>query len=106
MNTIQTSFSGSPGQKLLLGSSLAQSQPPAEVMTPRLKGRDLYGGPVTFGSSARKTRLLSAGPYTAAFRFVKFGFKFDFILQATSNAYHNNISSGTEQQTNRRGWSE
>lgn len=68
MNTIQTSFSGSPGQKLLLGSSLAQSQPPAEVMTPRLKGRDLYGGPVTFGSSARKTRLLSAGPYTAAFR--------------------------------------
>ena len=73
MNTIQTSFSGSPGQKLLLGSSLAQSQPPAEIMTPRLKGRDLYGGPVTFGSSARKTRLLSAGPYTAAFRFVKFG---------------------------------
>merc|ERR1719270_2872027 len=37
-------------------------------MTPRLKGQDLYGGPVMFGSSARKSRLMSASPYTAAFR--------------------------------------
>lgn len=69
-NNLQTSFSGSPGQKMLLGTSLHQptSEPERTVMTPRMKGRELYGGPVIFGSSARKSRLLSAGPYTAAFR--------------------------------------
>ena len=70
VNSLQTSFSGSPGQKMLLGTSLHQatSEPEREVMTPRMKGREMYGGPVIFGSSARKSRLLSAGPYTAAFR--------------------------------------
>ena len=70
VNSLQTSFSGSPGQKMLLGTSLHQatSETEREVMTPRMKGREMYGGPVIFGSSARKSRLLSAGPYTAAFR--------------------------------------
>jgi len=67
-NSIQTSFSGSPGQKMLLGQSLNQTGAEREVMTPRLKGQDLYGGPVMFGSSARKSRLISASPYSAAFR--------------------------------------
>jgi len=67
-NPMQTSFSGSPGQKMLLGQSLNQTGAEREVMTPRLKGQDLYGGPVMFGSSARKSRLISASPYSAAFR--------------------------------------
>ena len=33
----------SPGQRLLLGSSLNRG-PGQEVLTPRLKGEDLYGG--------------------------------------------------------------
>lgn len=69
--SLQTSFSGSPGQKMLLGNSLYQQKHlngDREVMTPRLKGQDLYGGPVIFGSSARKSRLVSASPYSAAFR--------------------------------------
>jgi len=67
--SLQTSFSGSPGQKMLLGNSLYQQRNgEREVMTPRLKGQDLYGGPVIFGSSARKSRLVSASPYSAAFR--------------------------------------
>ena len=70
MNNLQTSFSGSPGQKMLLGTSLHQASTTEdkEVMTPRMKGREMYGGPVMFGSSARRSRLLSAGPYTAALR--------------------------------------
>ena len=69
MNSLQTSFSGSPGQKMLLGgSNLSQSRTNGEVFTPRLKGQDLYGGPIIFGSSARRSRLLSASPYSAAAR--------------------------------------
>ena len=41
--SLQTSFSGSPGQRLLLGS-VNQSRSNGEVVTPRLKGQDLYGG--------------------------------------------------------------
>ena len=71
MNSFQTSFSGSPGQKMLLGTSLHNqsrtvSDEVRQVMTPRLKGQDIYGGPVMFGNSARKSRLLSSSPYTAA----------------------------------------
>lgn len=71
VNSLQTSFSGSPGQKMLLGGSsnnLSQSRTNGEVLTPRLKGQDLYGGPIIFGSSARRSRLLSASPYSAAAR--------------------------------------
>jgi len=66
---LQTSFSGSPGQRLLLGS-FAQGRVNGEVVTPRLKGQDLYGGTVMFGgsSSARRSRLQSASPYSAALR--------------------------------------
>jgi len=67
--SLQTSFSGSPGQRLLLGS-FNQSRVNGEVVTPRLKGQDLYGGPVMFGgsSSARRSRLQSSSPYSAALR--------------------------------------
>ena len=41
--SLQTSFSGSPGQRLLLGS-VNQTRANGEVVTPRLKGQDLYGG--------------------------------------------------------------
>jgi len=70
MNSLQTSFSGSPGQKMLLGgnNSLKTTKTNGEVFTPRLKGQDLYGGPIIFGSSARRSRLLSASPYSAAAR--------------------------------------
>jgi len=65
----QTSFAGSPGQKLLLGS-LSQIRTNGEAITPRLKGQDLYGGPIMFGGlgSARKARLHSASPYNVAMR--------------------------------------
>ena len=54
---------------MLLAASLNQTKPiEREVMSPRLKSQDLYGGPVMFGSSARKSRLISASPYSAAFR--------------------------------------
>lgn len=67
--SLQTSFSGSPGQRLLIGS-LNQSRTNGEIIIPRLKGQDLYGGPVMFGGlgSARRTRLQSASPYGAAMR--------------------------------------
>eukprot|EP00092_Neocalanus_flemingeri_P028743 GFUD01031207.1.p1 GENE.GFUD01031207.1~~GFUD01031207.1.p1 ORF type:complete len:618 (-),score=129.07 GFUD01031207.1:1525-3378(-) len=67
--SLQSSFSGSPGQRLLLGS-LNQTRSNGEIITPRLKGQDLYGGPVMFGcaSSARRSRLQSASPYSAALR--------------------------------------
>jgi len=67
--SFQTSFSGSPGQRLLLGS-LSQTRTNGDVITPRLKGQDLYGGPVMFGglSTARRTRLQAASPYSAAMR--------------------------------------
>jgi len=67
--SMQTSFSGSPGQRLLMGS-LSQSRTNGEIIIPRLKGQDLYGGPVMFGGlgSARRTRLQSASPYGAAMR--------------------------------------
>ena len=41
--SMQTSFSGSPGQRLLMGS-LNQSRTNGEIIIPRLKGQDLYGG--------------------------------------------------------------
>jgi len=65
----QTSFSGSPGQRILLGS-LGHTRSNGEVVTPRLKGQDLYGGTVMFGglSSSRRTRLQSSSPYGAAMR--------------------------------------
>lgn len=67
--SMQTSFSGSPGQRLLMGS-LNQSRTNGEIIIPRLKGQDLYGGPVMFGGlgSARRTRLQSASPYGTAMR--------------------------------------
>jgi len=67
--SLQTSFSGSPGQRLLLGSA-NQTRANGEVVTPRLKGQDLYGGPVVFGgmSSGRRTRLQSSSPYGTALR--------------------------------------
>jgi len=67
----QSSFSGSPGQKLLLASGTpgASRRVASEVVTPRLKGQDMYGGPVMFGSSSmRKHRLLSSSPYSAGLR--------------------------------------
>ena len=69
MTSLQSSFSGSPGQKMLLtGANLSQSRTNGEVLTPRLKGQDLYGGPIIFGSAARRSRLLSASPYSAVAR--------------------------------------
>jgi len=68
--TLQSSFTGSPGQKLLLGS-LNHTRTNGEIITPRLKGQDLYGGLVMFGgagSSARRSRLQSSSPYSAALR--------------------------------------
>jgi len=67
---LQTSFTGSPGQKILLGESVNHSRTNGEVVTPRLKGQDLYGGPVMFGGvgSSRRTRLQSASPYNIALR--------------------------------------
>jgi len=68
--SLQSSFAGSPGQKLLLGS-LNHTKTNGEIITPRLKGQDLYGGPVMFGgagSSARRSRLQSSSPYGAALR--------------------------------------
>ena len=53
---------------LLTGANLSQGRSNGEVMTPRLKGQDLYGGPIIFGSAARRSRLLSASPYSAAVR--------------------------------------
>ena len=44
---LQTSFTGSPGQKILLGESVNHSRTNGEVVTPRLKGQDLYGGKAT-----------------------------------------------------------
>jgi len=67
----QSSFSGSPGQRLLLSKAPpAAQQPGQEVVTPRLKGREMYGGPVMFGSgsSFRRNRMLSASPYSATLR--------------------------------------
>merc|ERR1719402_197014 len=92
--TIQSPFSGSPAQKYLLnsfargnnsrdsfsqannfsrGNSLAAEPPTCSdnVATPRLRGQDLYGGPVMFGggsSALRRGRMLSATPYSAALR--------------------------------------
>lgn len=40
-----------------------------EPFTPRLKGQDLYGGPVMFGSSARRSRLSSSTPYSTGLSF-------------------------------------
>ena len=41
----QSSFSGSPGQRLLLSKAPpAAQQSGQEVVTPRLKGREMYGG--------------------------------------------------------------
>jgi len=67
--SMQTSFSGSPGQRILLGN-LSHARTNGEVVTPRLKGQDLYGGPVMFGgmSSGRRTRLQSSSPYGTALR--------------------------------------
>ena len=39
----QSSFCGSPGQRLLLSTGPSPSQQ-GEVVTPRLKGREMYGG--------------------------------------------------------------
>jgi len=72
----QSSFSGSPGQKLLLDSFPGASnksnryRTTSEVVTPRLKGQDMYGGLVMFGggSSFRRNRMLSASPYSAGLR--------------------------------------
>merc|ERR1719193_1522584 len=67
----QSSFSGSPGQRLLLSKAPpAAQQSGQEVVTPRLKGREMYGGPVMFGSgsSFRRNRMLSASPYSATLR--------------------------------------
>lgn len=77
--TNRTPFSGSPGQRILLGrtslgeptlaTSLLNGTDTASVYTPRLKAQELYGGPVMFGTSAnRKNRLLSSTPYSAALR--------------------------------------
>jgi len=65
----QSSFCGSPGQRLLLSRGPPPSQQ-GEVVTPRLKGREMYGGPVMFGSgsSFRRNRMLSASPYSATLR--------------------------------------
>lgn len=65
----QSSFCGSPGQRLLLSTGPSPSQQ-GEVVTPRLKGREMYGGPVMFGSgsSFRRNRMLSASPYSATLR--------------------------------------
>lgn len=65
----QSSFCGSPGQRLLLSTGPPPSQQ-GEVVTPRLKGREMYGGPVMFGSgsSFRRNRMLSASPYSATLR--------------------------------------
>lgn len=65
----QSSFCGSPGQRLLLSSGPPPSKQ-GEVVTPRLKGREMYGGPVMFGSgsSFRRNRMLSASPYSATLR--------------------------------------
>ena len=56
--SFQTSFSGSPGQRLLLGS-LSQARTNGDVITPRLKGQDLYGGksppPVIFKDEVSMT---------------------------------------------------
>ena len=77
----RTPFSGSPGQRILLGQTslgeptLATSPPifngteATPLITPRLKAQELYGGPVMFGTSGnRRTRLLSSTPYSAALR--------------------------------------
>jgi len=88
--TIQSPFSGSPAQKYLLnsfarrnnsresqansfsrGNSAEQTVTTETVATPRLRGQDLYGGPVMFGggsSALRRGRMLSATPYSAALR--------------------------------------
>jgi len=65
----QSSFCGSPGQRLLLSTAPSPAQQ-GEVVTPRLKGREMYGGPVMFGSgsSFRRNRMLSASPYSASLR--------------------------------------
>jgi len=73
---LQTSFSGSPGQKLLLSSFSRSNRsspvPNGDISNPRLRGQDLYGGAVMFGggpnSSFRRNRLLSASPYSSALR--------------------------------------
>jgi len=73
---LQTSFSGSPGQKLLLSSFSRSNRsspvPNGDISHPRLRGQDLYGGAVMFGggpnSSYRRNRLLSASPYSSALR--------------------------------------
>lgn len=91
---VQSPFSGSPAQKYLLnsfsrGNTSRESFPQQNsfsrghsllmepstsgenVATPRLRGQDLYGGPVMFGggsSALRRGRMLSATPYSAALR--------------------------------------
>jgi len=65
----QNPFTGSPGQKLLMNTNprsrpASRTEMNGEPYTPRLKGQDLYGGPVMFGSSARRTRLMSSTPYS------------------------------------------